>query len=276
MHQRKGDTSIGIIGCKGKMGSMLMREISSLGYTTHGIDRKIKEDLQKAESSSFITSENLFDSEELRIFFSASQYIICCVPVTKLQSTLQSIAPYLIKEQHILMDITSVKMLPVQWMEEIFDGQVIGTHPLFGPNPSSMDKKIALVKGIHVKEKHALFVEQLFTELGCSFFWTTAQEHDTGVAFAQSLNFTVSAAFFCALDRRDCIRPFLTPSFKRHLEAARKHLTEDTDMFIEFSSMNPCFMSALEEYRNILAEAASGNLKQVANDAANWYKAEEK
>lgn len=224
MHQHKESNPIGIIGYKGKMGSMFMRDLSSRGYTVNGIDIKLKEDNQSIPSSPLsegMQNEDIFDSEELRSFISTSKFIIFCIPVTTLQATLQAIAPYLLKERHVLMDITSVKILPMQWMEEVFDGQIIGTHPLFGPTPNPSDKKVALIKGRNVEKRHALFIEEMFTQLGCSFFWTTAQEHDTGVAFAQSLNFTVSAAFFCALDRRDCIRPFLTPSFKRHLEAAR-------------------------------------------------------
>jgi prephenate dehydrogenase len=88
---------------------------------------------------------------------------------------------------------------------------------------------------------------------------------------AQSLNFTISAAFFCALARHEGIEPFLTPSFKRHLEAARKHLTVDTDMFCAFTAMNPEYPKALARYQAILEEALAGDLARIAAEAAVWY-----
>jgi prephenate dehydrogenase len=70
------------------------------------------------------------------------------------------------------------------------------------------------------------------------------------------------------------VRRFLTPSFKRHLEAARKHLTMDTEMFCEFTACNPCFADAVRQYERILARVASGDLRSVASEAARWYREE--
>jgi prephenate dehydrogenase len=136
--------------------------------------------------------------------------------------------------------------------------------------------KVALVRGKNAGTGACAEAEQLFRRMGCATFWTTAAEHDLGVGFAQSLNFTVSAAFFCSLARNRGIRPFFTPSFKRHLEAARKHLTTDKKMFCEFTSLNPAFQKALEEYQGILAEVAVGGLSKIADEAALWYAEEAK
>jgi prephenate dehydrogenase len=159
-------------------------------------------------------------------------------------------------------------------MEEYFPGQVIGAHPLFGPTPDKADMKVALVRGKNARDSACREAELLFQRMGCAVFWTSAQEHDLGVSFAQSLNFTVSAAFFCSLSRREGIRPFLTPSFKLHLEAARKHLPVDRKMFCEFTAGNPAFKQALAEYQGILAEVAAGELSKIADEAASWYAGE--
>jgi prephenate dehydrogenase len=190
--------------------------------------------------------------------------------VSAFEEVLRKIKPYL-QPEHILMDVTSVKTLPMRLMEEHFSGQVIGAHPLFGPVPNPVDMKVALVRGKNAGDEACCQAELLFKRMGCNTFWTSAQEHDFGVGFAQSLNFTVSAAFFCALGRSKNIRPFLTPSFKRHLESARQHLTTDKKMFCEFTAENPAFKEILAEYQGILAEVAAGGLAKIADEAAVWY-----
>jgi prephenate dehydrogenase len=245
--------SIGLVGYKGRMGAMLSRRFRELGHQVRGIGRVMDKEAVSA--------------------LEQSRIVLLSVPSTTLEEALRNIAPYL-RMGSVLMDVTSVKILPMRLMEEYFPGGVVGAHPLFGPTPDKADMKVALVRGKNVGDGACAEVEQLFGRMGCATFWTTAAEHDFGVAFAQSLNFTVSAAFFCSLARNGNIRPFLTPSFKRHLEAARKHLTTDRKMFCEFTSMNPAFQGALEEYQGILAGVAAGGLSGIADEASLWYAGE--
>jgi prephenate dehydrogenase len=163
-------------------------------------------------------------------------------------------------------------------MEESFSGEVVGAHPLFGPDPEPADMKVALVRGRRAGAESRALAQHLFRSMGCATFWTTAEEHDRKAGFAQSLNFTVSAAFFCALARQEGIRPFLTPSFRRAREAARKHLTVDAAMFCEFTALNPEFPEVLSGYRELLAGVAGAGtegLARLAAEAARWYDAEE-
>ena len=251
-----------VIGGRGGMGSMLMRELATAGYAVAGLDKTGRTD--RTPDASPVREKEWEDA------VGGSLIILLAVPATALRGALEKLAP-LLTGKHILMDITSVKSLPMQWMEAAFSGPVIGSHPLFGPVPNAEDMRVALVRGQNAGAEACGHAEALFRRLRCATFWTTAEEHDTGVAFAQSLNFTVSAAFFCALARHEGIRPFLTPSFKRHLEAARKHLTQDTAMFLEFTALNPAFASVLGQYQSILTEAAAGNLATIAAQAASWY-----
>ncbi|MDR2051551.1 MAG: prephenate dehydrogenase/arogenate dehydrogenase family protein [Deltaproteobacteria bacterium] len=242
-----------IVGCRGKMGNMLVSGLRKAGQEARGLDA----------------------GEEGRIAsaLEGSRIVILCVPVGGLRRALREVAPFLRPEQ-LLMDITSVKTLPLQWMEESFSGGVVGAHPLFGPSPDPEDMKVALVRGRRAGDEACALAQSLFRRLGCATFWTTAREHDRKAGFAQSLNFTVSAAFFCALARQEGIRPFLTPSFRRAREAARKHLTVDAAMFCEFTSMNPEFPGVLSVYRALLEEAAErdcGGLARLVAEAARWY-----
>ena len=242
--------SICLVGHTGKMAQFFSGALRKAGYLVRGV----------GENLDAAAVENL----------AASRIIMLCVPVNSLEKALESICPYLEATQ-LLVDITSVKTKPMHWMERAFPGSVIGTHPLFGPLPQPQDMKVALVRGSRTTDHDCEEMERLYRHCGCRSFWTSMQEHDRGVAFAQSLNFSVSAAFFSSLYRCEGVEPFLTPSFRRHLEAARKHLTVDKDMFCEFTAMNPEFHGALALYRDIVDEIAKGNLDEVSSQAVSWY-----
>ena len=246
---------IALVGHTGRMGAMLDAAWSAAGYTVTGIACAPG------------------DKPELGPL-SAADAVVLAVPVSALCEVMGRISPFLHSSQ-LLMDITSVKVLPMLIMQEFHSGPVIGSHPLFGPaSPSpAYGKRSVLVAGRHAAAAHRDMAEALFEALGSSVSWATAREHDHGVAFAQSLNFAMSTAFFATIARHPECLPFLTPSFTRHKEAARKHLTLDRSMFCEFTAHNPCFSTAVAEYRLALREALSG-LPALSEEAAVWYATE--
>lgn len=245
-----GALNIVLVGCTGRMGAMLLTAWQRAGYEAAGVE---------------CLPGVPFDPAP----FSDAHVIVLAVPVSALCPVISRIAPHLLPEQ-LLMDITSVKTLPMLIMQEFHAGPVIGTHPLFGPAPRKDDLRTALVAGHHVEERHRHTAEALFACLGSSCFWSDAREHDHGVALAQSLNFAMSAAFFSTIARHPECFPFLTPSFKRHREAARKHLTEDRKMFCEFTAHNPCFADALQAYGDALGESLN-NMEGLSEEAAAWF-----
>lgn len=241
--------SVALIGSKGRMGTMLGDELLRAGCAVHGVDA---------------------DACGLQEALATSRVVLLCVPASAMQRALETLAPHL-EPRHLLMDVTSVKTLPMQWMEAAFSGPVIGSHPMFGPRHTREDRRVALVRGARATDEDAREAQELWERIACRYFWSGAQEHDAGAALSQSLNFTVSAAFFATLAGREGIEPYLTPSFTRHLEAARMHLTVDTAMFLEFSAYNPEFPAALDLYRQTFDQATQGALPDIAARAAVWY-----
>lgn len=242
--------SVALVGHTGRMGRMLMKTWSAAGCEVTGIDCRPGRAVRQKDVS-------------------GARVVMLAVPVGALCEVMGRLAPCLRPEQ-LLMDITSVKSLPMLIMQEFHPGPVIGGHPLFGPQPVEQDLHTILVAGRHATQAHRGIAERLFYLLGSSVAWATPREHDRGVAFAQSLNFAMSVSFFSAIARhRECM-PFLTPSFRRHMEAARKHLTQDRQMFCEFTARNPCFEEAVEDYRSILKEALH-DLERLSGEAAAWF-----
>ena len=162
-------------------------------------------------------------------------------------------------------------MLPMEQMEAAHRGPVVGTHPLFGPEPAPDDLAVAVTPGHKADEEHIRLVEGLYAAFGCRVFRTTAGEHDRGAAFVQGLNFISSAAYLASLAERDDLLPFLTPSFRRRLEGARKLLIDDGDMFQGFTSANPMTNDAVHTFRLFLDLAEGGGLPDVLRRARWWY-----
>ena len=197
--------------------------------------------------------------------------VLLCVPVSAYRDVLDVLQPLLHPPQ-LLMDIGSVKTLPLQWMEAAHQGPIVGTHPLFGPNPSASDNPTAaLVPGKCAADADLATVRALFQSAGVATFTTTAEEHDRAVAYVQCLNFMTSAAYFAAVPQSEAITPFLTPSFRRRLAEQRKLLTEDAPMFRVFTEANPQVSGVLDHFRAMLREAESGGLEHLTAQAAGWY-----
>lgn len=249
---------ITLVGHNGKMGKMLQERLRMAGHSVHGIDRVARDGKMKMDEAALASA------------VAQADVVLLSVPVTVLEALSGVLGPMLEPGQ-LLMDITSVKMLPMEWMERTCQGPVIGSHPLFGPAPTQEQLRVILVRGRNTDASHCAMAETLYKSMGCAVEWASAREHDTGVALSQSLNFAVSASFFSSLLEEPDVRRFLTPSFTRHLDAARKHLTDDTDMFCEFTAYNPCFGEAVERFMRIMGSTVDGNLREIAAGASRWY-----
>src|SRR4051812_20523648 len=64
----------------------------------------------------------------------ARDVVVVAVPVVAMQEVFGAIAAHLAPGA-LVIDVGSVKMLPVQWMTELLPAHVdlVATHPLFGP-----------------------------------------------------------------------------------------------------------------------------------------------
>lgn len=246
-----------VVGSCGRMGTMLAKRLAQAKYTVYGTDPAARASSPDSGAA-------------LPALLKKVSIVLLCVPVGAMRLCLRELAP-LLEPTHLLMDITSVKTLPLAWMEKAFSGPVVGAHPMFGPQPLSKNMRVALVKASAAGAADCTDAARLFTDMGCQVFWTDAATHDAGVAMSQSLAFTISSAFFALLADQKDIAPYLTPSFKRYMEAARMHLTTDKDMFLEFGAMNPELPGAVEAFRQSL-DAAVQNPVAMAAKAAQWYR----
>jgi prephenate dehydrogenase len=150
-------------------------------------------------------------------------------------------------------------------------GPVVGTHPLFGPQPESQTElKVAVVPGrddTACNRMHAFF-----RHLGFKPFATSAQTHDQAMAKIQSLNFVTTISYLAAVAQDQEVMDFITPSFQRRLQAAQKMLTEDGVLFQALFEANPYSQDAVRHFRRFLNLAAAGELDLLQDMAAWWWR----
>jgi prephenate dehydrogenase len=242
-----------IIGARGRMGAMFLGRARKAGLAVAGADQPLTPELLAG------ACEN-------------ANLALVCVPAAAFAATLRKVCPHL-PPGAVLADITSVKEYPLQQMESLWPGPVVGAHPLFGPVPDpETDLPVAIVPGRKAGAGHLQLTEDFFTALGCRVFQTTAKKHDVAMSRIQGMNFITTLAYFALLAGDDDLLPFLTPSFRRRQNAARKMLTEDARLFAGLFEANPHSHEAVRRYRQMLNLAAAGDIDLLCEKVQWWWK----
>jgi len=246
---------ISIIGGLGAMGQFFKSRLEQQGIGVEILENPL-------------TRENIQDT------IPGSDVVLLATPTHACEEVLQKIAEYL-DSSTILTDICSVKMRPLKLMLQMHSGPVVGTHPLFGPNPENEEiLKTAIVPGRDESANNSVFY--LMETIGLTPFTTTAEEHDRSLAFIQGLNFVSTVSYLAAIPSESSIKEFLTPSFRRRLEASQKMLTQDWEMFENIFEANPYSQEAVRQLRSYLNLASAGELDLLRDKASWWWDEENK
>jgi prephenate dehydrogenase len=162
-----------------------------------------------------------------------------------------------------------------------FAGAVVGTHPLFGPEPAAgQPLRVAVTPGrpdggAPGSADAAASMDEWLFRLGFEPFRTTAAEHDRALALIQGLNFVTQLAYLATAADHPEIREFVTPSFTRRLESARKMVSEDGEMFKAIFEANPFSQEAVRGFRSHLNLAAGGDVDLLLDKAGWWWRSSE-
>ncbi len=252
---------VAIVGARGQMGALFVRAFRQVGVTVTELGRPYSEDALREALSGVAGPVDL---------------ALVAVPVTAMREVARMLAPHM-PEGAILCDVCSVKVNPLAQMLEAYKGPVVGTHPLFGPViPQGFEPRVAVTPGREIEgtfeggATHA--VSDLFARAGFPPFDSTAEEHDRAMAVVQGLNFITTVAYLAAARQTPGIENFRTPSFERRLEAARKMLTKDRELFSLIAEDNPFLQETVRQFTAYLDLAAGGDLDLLSARASWWWR----
>ncbi len=241
--------NVAVFGSRGKMGHLFVERFTALGLNVYGFDLPM-------------------DINLLRQVVPTLDLVLLAVPIPAIGSCLAAMVN-LLQPSTILADVSSVKMIPVEKMLNAFAGPVVGTHPLFGPEPKECDLRVAVCPARYPEAAERL--EEVFTLCGMTCFRTDPEEHDRAMAYIQGLNYVCSLSYFCAENPDESLRQFITPSFERRLASARKMLVEDGKLFGLLCESNPAMASTVRRYLKVLGLAAAGDFDLLRDKALSWW-----
>lgn len=118
----------------------------------------------------------------------ACKIIVIAVPVQQMEKVLRKLAK-VARPDALVIDVGSVKMKPAKLMKEILPRSmdIVGTHPLFGPQSGKKGIKNLNIVVCNVRGRRGACVRRFCRKLGLRVFAAAPQEHDRELAYVQGL-----------------------------------------------------------------------------------------
>ncbi|MCU0430358.1 MAG: prephenate dehydrogenase [Cytophagaceae bacterium] len=178
---------------------------------------------------------------------SSCEMVALAVPVQFLEEVLIEITPF-IKPDALIMDLSSVKVKPVQLMLKYLPASVdvVGTHPLFGPQSgkhgiAGLNMVVSPVRGSRAQEVMRFFSQYLKLNV----LERTPENHDRQMAYVQALTHFVGRAVN-AMDIPDVEQK--TPAYQYLLDIKRNLGQDSWDLFFTIENENPFAKDIREQF----------------------------
>lgn len=222
---------VGIIGGTGGMGSLFARFFKSQGHR-----------VQVASRHTYLSPEACA---------ATSDWVVVSVPIATTAQVIEKIGPYL-NPKSVLMDLTSLKVMPVKAMAAVHQGEVIGLHPVFGPRVRTLRSQVLVMTPLG-KSPTAPRLRKMFESAGAKVQMATAADHDRIMAVVQGLMHLTSIQLLQTLSSLKAnpkkLRAFSSPVYRVRLDFAARILAQDPEMYADIALGNPETLKVLTAYR---------------------------
>jgi prephenate dehydrogenase len=212
---------IGIIGGRGRMGSLFGEVFSRAGYSVSVAGREA--DLGKSE------------------VVTGSDIVMVSVPIRETRKVIERIAPVLRTDQ-LVCDLTSLKTDPVDAMLAS-RAEVIGLHPMFGPTVPSLLRQTIIMCPERCREETRKNMVEIFEQEGARVTFSTPMEHDRIMAVVQGLTHFVTLSMAETMRRSEMspgrTEEFTSPVYQIELGLVGRLLSQDPELYADMLCMNP-------------------------------------
>jgi prephenate dehydrogenase len=212
---------IGIIGGRGRMGSLFGEVFSRAGYTVLAGGRET--DLAKSD------------------LVTGSDIVMVSVPIRATKTVIERIAP-LLREDQLVCDLTSLKSGPVEAMLSS-RAEVIGLHPMFGPTVPSLLRQTIIMCPERCSMETRDRMVKIFEREGARVTFSTPPEHDRIMAVVQGLTHFVTLSMAETMRRAgmtpDQTEDFMSPVYQLELGLVGRLLSQDPELYADMLCMNP-------------------------------------
>ncbi|MBL0171459.1 MAG: bifunctional chorismate mutase/prephenate dehydrogenase [Gemmatimonadaceae bacterium] len=234
--------TIAIIGGHGKMGALLVRLFGDMGHRVLIVDQ-----------DTMLTA---------RAAAAQSDVVVISVPIDDTDRVIREVGPH-VREEALLMDVTSIKAVPVATMLASTSASVVGTHPMFGPGVHSLQGQrfvVCRARG----DAWADWIVNTFTARGLAVTEATPVQHDRAMSVVQVLTHFQTQVLGLTLARlgvplQETLR-FTSPAYLLELYVAARHFAQDPLLYGPIEMRNPgraavttAFREASDEIGDVLA-----------------------
>jgi len=230
--------SIAIIGGEGGMGRSLNTLFSDLGHEV------LSADLETALRPEQVAA--------------TADVVIISVPIRDTRSVIEQLGP-LVREDALLMDVTSIKTDPMEAMLASTDASVLGTHPMFGPGVNTYQgQRVVICPGRG--DAWLDWARQMFTARGLVITETTPSEHDSMMAIVQVLHHFKTQVLGLALSRagaplEETLR-FTSPAYLLEAYVTGRHFAQSPDLYGPIEMLNPDSERIIKGFQEAAAHLA--------------------
>lgn len=177
--------------------------------------------------------------------------VIVSVPIEATERVIAEVGPA-VREDALLMDVTSLKRGPVAAMLAATRASVLGTHPMFGPSVHSLQgQRIVFCRGRG--DAWAEWARRMLTARGLVVTEVTPEEHDRAMAVVQVLTHFETQVYGLTLARlgrplADSLR-FTSPAYLMELYVAARHFAQSPVLYGPIEMLNPLAAEVIEAFR---------------------------
>jgi prephenate dehydrogenase len=206
--------------------------------------------------------------------------VVISVPLHLTEKVIAELAPH-VRPGALLTDLTSLKQGPMAAMLEHFAGEVVGTHPLFGPGEESLSgQNMVLCRGRG--EKWFNWLNDLFVQAGAHVEVTTPEEHDRLMSLVQGLtHFTLislGTTFRRLQANINCMETLATPTFRAVYDQVYHLVNQNFPLYAHIQLLNPqnrathaAFAEAVEQLRQIVVAGDGDALVRVLEKNQRYF-----
>ncbi|MBI2140071.1 prephenate dehydrogenase/arogenate dehydrogenase family protein [Candidatus Woesearchaeota archaeon] len=221
---------IGIIGGMGQMGQWFKRFFEKEGY-----------EVLAASRTTALSCEDCAKKSDV---------VIITIPIDQTVAMIKRIGP-LIKEEGLLMDLTSIKQAPVQAMLESSRCAVIGTHPMFGPKIRSFKNQTIVL----CPARPGNFLPWLSGILGkhkALIKIATPEQHDKAMTIVQGITHFSSIAMCHSLRELGVpineTEDYSSPMYRVFMDMVGRIMSHDSNLYADIEMLNPLNPEALRKF----------------------------
>jgi chorismate mutase/prephenate dehydrogenase len=228
--------SIVIIGGNGQMGRLFGRLFTLSGYR-----------VKTLETQDWPNAEQILADAGL---------VIVSVPIHITEQVIKKLPP--LPTECILLDLASIKEVPMQAMLASHSGPVLGLHPMFGPDVASLAKQVIVYCDGRQPEAYQWLLQQLQV-WGATLHHTDPQEHDQNMAFIQALRHFTTFAYGLNLSKEQVdlseLLALSSPIYRLELAMVGRLFAQDAQLYADIIMSSPNNLALIKRYYQRFGDA---------------------